>query len=308
MEQKHSDGNPDASSTAPLPEVDTYLEHLLVERGLSRNSVAAYASDLSHFTDFLNEKEMRVAEVRAGTLFLHLTRLRARGLSSRSLARHCSTLRGFFALLAERGLVPEDPAHLLENPKLPKSLPKVLSRQEVERILATPDTTTKLGTRDRTMLELLYACGLRVSELVNLTLLDYDAQSGVVRVLGKGAKERLVPLHQEAQAMIDHYLEHWRGQFRPAVQHLFLNRSGKGLSRVGVWKSIKRHAAQAGITRSISPHTFRHSFATHMLEGGADLRSVQLLLGHADLAATEIYTHVQADRLVSIHKKHHPRS
>jgi integrase/recombinase XerD len=305
-DERAGPGSSDPPPHHPL--VDRYLEHLLVEKGLSDNSVAAYATDIAHLLTFLVEKETPLEEVREEHLFLHLTRLRALGLSSRSLARHCSSLRGLFAFLHRECGLPEDPAQLLENPKLPKTLPKVLSIHEMDRLLRAPDADTKLGARDKVLLDLLYAAGLRVSELVNLTLLDYDAQMGVVRVLGKGSKERLVPLHDQAREELDHYLDHWRPQFAPRTEHVFLNRSGRGLSRVGVWKLIKRYAAMADIRQEISPHTFRHSFATHLLEGGADLRSVQLLLGHADLAATEIYTHVRADRLVNVHKTHHPRS
>ncbi len=290
------------------PWVDRYLEYQLVEKGLSENSLAAYANDLENLLAYLDEKNLSLEKVEAATLFLHLTRLRSMGLASRSLARHCSSLRGFFAFAADEQWLGKDPARLLENPKLPKSLPQVLTQPEMQRILDAPDTSVKLGSRDRAMLELMYACGLRVSELVNLKLLDYDAQTGMVRVLGKGAKERLIPLHNNCRQILDHYIEHWRPRFRPATQHLFLNRSGRGLSRQALWKCIKRYAEKAGVKRSISPHTFRHSFATHLLEGGADLRSVQLLLGHADISATEIYTHVQTERLMNIHRTHHPRS
>ncbi len=290
------------------PWVDRYLEYQLVEKGLSENSISAYAHDLESLLAYLDEKKLPFEKVNATTLFLYLTRLRSMGLASRSLARHCSSLRGFFAFATDEEWLGKDPARLLENPKLPKSLPQVLTQPEMQRILNAPDTMVKLGSRDRAMLELMYACGLRVSELVKLTLLDYDAQTGMVRVLGKGAKERLVPLHNSCCQILDHYIDHWRPSFRPATEHMFLNRSGRGLSRQALWKSIKRYAEKAGVKRSISPHTFRHSFATHLLEGGADLRSVQLLLGHADISATEIYTHVQTERLMNIHRTHHPRS
>ncbi|MBU1247980.1 MAG: site-specific tyrosine recombinase XerD [Proteobacteria bacterium] len=288
--------------------VDRYLEHQLIEKGLSENSLAAYSNDLTSLLHYLDEKHTSLEQVDASAIFLYLTKLRAQGLASKSLARHCSSLRGFFSFAAEEGWLSQDPASLLENPKLPKTLPEVLSREEMERVLATPNLGTKLGGRDRAMLELMYACGLRVSELVKLALLDYDAQTGLVRVFGKGAKERLVPLHESARKLLDHYLTHLRPQFCPIEEYLFLNRSGKGLTRQAVWKCIKRYAFLAGIKRAISPHTFRHSFATHLLEGGADLRSVQLLLGHADISATEIYTHVQTERLLSVHRTHHPRS
>lgn len=288
--------------------VDTYLQHQLVEKGLAENSLEAYGADLAKLLEYLHEKDMTLETIGAPALFLYLTKLRAEGLGSKSLARHCSSLRGFFSFATQEGWLSEDPALLLENPKLPKTLPAVLTRREMDRILTRPDMNTKLGVRDRAALELLYACGLRVSELVSFSLLDYDGQAGTVRVLGKGNKERLVPLHRGARDLLENYLQRWRPQFRPATEHVFLNRSGKGLTRQAIWKCIKRYAAEAGIKRGISPHTFRHSFATHLLEGGADMRSVQLLLGHADISATEIYTHVQTERLLSIHRAHHPRS
>lgn len=300
-----------AVSPLPAPHhpwVDRYLEHILVTKGLSENSLAAYAADLQGLLAFLHEKAVPLERVAPQTLLLYLLHLRRRGLGNRSVARNLSALRGFFAHAAEEGWLTEDPAELLENPKLPQTLPEVLSREEVERMLECPDTRTKLGFRDRTMLELLYAAGLRVSELVDLRPLDFDPQAGVLRVFGKGGKERIVPLHDLAQRFLLTYMESWRGSFKPTEDRIFLNRSGKGLTRQAIWKLIKRYALEAGITREISPHTMRHSFATHLLEGGADLRTVQTLLGHADISATEIYTHVQTSRLLATHQEHHPRS
>ena len=288
--------------------VDRYLEHILIEKGLSENSLASYSQDLTALLSFLAEKSFRLEDLSDQTLFLYLTYLRAKGLKNRSLARHLSSLRGFFSFAMQEKWYKEDPGQLLENPKLPKKLPEFLTREEIGRILALPDVSTKLGMRDRCMLELLYAAGLRVSELIQIKVLDYDAQVGLLRVFGKGAKERLVPIHFTAQKVLNQYLEYTRPEFKPLEDCLFLNRSGKGLTRQGVWKLIKKFAAEAGIRRSISPHTFRHSFATHLLEGGADLRTVQMLLGHADISATEIYTHIQAGRLKSMHQQFHPRS
>ena len=284
------------------------MEHLLVDKGLSERSLSAYSSDLTIFLTFLNEHGTALETVGDETIFLYLLHLRSRGLANRSLARHLSALRGFFAFAAEEGWLPESPAALVENPKLPRLLPDVLSREEVERLLAAPDMTTPLGYRDRTMLELLYAAGLRVSELVGLAPGDYDAQAGLLRVFGKGAKERLIPIHALAQEFLSTYLGSVRGAFHPKAEIVFLNRSGKGLTRQAVWKMLKRYALVAGISTRIHPHSLRHSFATHLLEGGADLRSVQMLLGHADISATEIYTHVQAARLLAVHRTHHPRS
>jgi integrase/recombinase XerD len=303
-----------STDTPPFPPapshawVDRYLEHLVVAKGLSEHSIAAYSTDLTDFLIFLNSHEGRLEGVTDDTLFLYLMHLRTRGLASRSLARHLSALRGFFAFAAAEAWLSESPAALISNPKLPRLLPDVLSREEVSRLLDAPDTTTPLGYRDRTMLELLYAAGLRVSELVGLTLGDYDAQAGLLRVFGKGAKERLTPIHALAGEFLSTYLTSIRGAFGPKDQFVFLNRSGRGLTRQAVWKGIKRHALTAGVPSRISPHSLRHSFATHLLEGGADLRTVQILLGHADISATEIYTHVQAGRLLAVHRAHHPRS
>ncbi|MGE4298556.1 MAG: site-specific tyrosine recombinase XerD [Desulfovibrionaceae bacterium] len=300
---------PGEPSPAVLPpQADRYLEHLVVVRGLSENTVAAYARDLETFFLFLQTRNATLDQVSEDALLFHLGQLQRRKLDKRTLARHLSSLRGFFRWCFDERLLDTNPAAYLENPKLAKSLPEVLSRQEVDALLAQPDTRTPLGFRDRAMLELLYASGLRVSELITLRPLDYDPQTGLVRVWGKGAKERIVPVHAAAQEILDLYLKSWRPLFKPKEDIMFLNRSGKGLSRVAVWKNIKRYAVAAGIRRAISPHTFRHSFATHLLEGGADLRTVQILLGHEVITATEIYTHVQTGRLRELHKRYHPRS
>ena len=317
----------EASPSALLPLMDRYLEHLLIEKGLSENTLKAYGTDLQDFTSFLRERsETKAVEEVCGPdsstfssdsaislvtdqiLFVYVVYVRKRGLSGRSLARHLSALRGFFAFACEEGELAENPARFLENPKITKGLPEVLSKKEMDALLEVPNLLDKLGFRDRTMLELLYASGLRVSELCSLRALDFDAQTNLLRIFGKGSKERIVPVHSIAANFLQDYVRHWRPLFDPKAPVLFLNRSGKGLSRVGVWKIIQRHALRAGIKTSISPHTFRHSFATHLLEGGADLRSVQMLLGHADISATEIYTHVQEERVAQVHRKYHPRS
>lgn len=288
-----------------------WLDHLLAERGLSRNTVAAYGQDVEHFFQYLEESfgpDTAVRDLDEQQLFLYLAWLRSRGHAGRTLSRHLSSLRGFFFFGLETGLLDNNPATLLDNPKLPSLLPEVLSQEEVRAVLTLPDMGDRLGQRDRCILELLYAAGLRVSELCALRPLDIDAQRGLVRIFGKGAKERLVPLHDLALTLLEDYMRHWRPAFRPCADMLFLNRSGRGLTRQYIWKMVKKYVMLAGIRRPISPHTFRHSFATHLLEGGADLRSVQMLLGHADISATEIYTHVQAERLRSIHRTYHPRS
>ncbi len=290
------------------PLVDRYLEHALVVKGLSENSIAAYSADLRSFLDFLREKSVELDEATEQTLFLYLMFLRRAGLTGRSLARHLSALRGFFAFAAEEKLLPGDPAKFLENPKLPRTLPDVLSREEVSAILNKPEMATKLGWRDRTILEVLYGAGLRVSECVGLRPLDFDPYTGLLKVWGKGAKERIAPLHTEGRKILEAYLAQWRPLFAPKEDFIFLNRSGTRLSRQAVFKCLRRYAVEAGITKTLSPHTLRHCFATHLLEGGADLRTVQVLLGHSDISATEIYTHVQTERLMRIHREFHPRS
>ncbi len=301
--------NENKNNKSPKHEwVDRYLEYLLIERGLSENSLDGYLRDLESFQTFLDERSSTVEVTTSQTLLLYLTYLRSRSLKSTSLARHLSSLRGFFAFCTSRDFLKENPAILLENPKLPKKLPVFLTRDEISNVLARPILTTKLGFRDKVMLELLYAAGMRVSELIGLKVEDFDPQTGVLIIFGKGSKERLVPIHYAAQDFLNQYINEWRVAFNPQVKNIFLNRSGKGLTRQGVWKMIKKYTLEAGIKRSISPHTFRHSFATHLLDGGADLRTVQLLLGHSDISATEIYTHIQAGRLVQLHKRFHPRS
>ena len=290
------------------PIADAYLQHLLVEKGLSENTLTAYANDLSDFLSFLAERSFLLEEVTDQTLFLYIVDVRRAGLSGRSLARRLSALRGLFSYACREQVFAANPAAFFENPKFIRSLPEVLSREEMGLVLSSPNLFDRLGFRDRTMLELLYACGLRASELILLHTLNFDPATNILRVFGKGAKERLVPVHAEAARFLSEYIRHWRPLFSPKESALFLNRSGKGLTRVALWKIVQRHVHQAGITRPISPHTFRHSFATHLLEGGADLRAVQIMLGHSDITATEIYTHVQAERLAETHKTHHPRS
>lgn len=288
--------------------VSRWLDGLIAERGLSRNTVAAYQQDLDTLRDFFEELETPFNALNDDSMLLFTAWLRQRGDAARTLARRLSSLRSFLAWCVDRGELATNPAALIDGPKLPSMLPEVLTQEEMTRLLNTPDDTGKLGLRDRAMLELLYAAGMRVSELIDLKPLDLDLQRGVVRVFGKGSKERYIPLHDAAVIRMANYLRDVRPLFDPIESNVFLNRSGKGLTRQGVWKLVKRYALEAGIRKDISPHTFRHSFATHLLEGGANLRSVQILLGHADMAATELYTHVQAERLVQIHRKYHPRS
>lgn len=288
--------------------LDSYLQTLLIEKGLSENTLSAYTADLTRFIDFLTARNMPLTDIDETGIFLYIVDIRKHGLSGRSLARHLSALRGFFSFAIEEKYLQSDPARFLENPKTSRELPAVLTRAEMHDLLDSPDRRTKLGFRDYTMMQLMYAAGLRVSELCSLTPLNFDAQSNLLKIFGKGSKERYVPIHAEAATLLLEYMNHWRPLFNPVEKNIFLNRSGKGLSRVAVWKMVQKYAQQAQIGVPISPHTFRHCFATHLLEGGADLRSVQMLLGHADIAATEIYTHIQADQILATHSLHHPRA
>ena len=288
-----------------------WQDELIAARGLSPATGDAYMEDAAAFIEFLGEWERCECSPRVldeNTILLFLAWCRARGNTSSTLARRLSGLRSFFRHLVERGVLAENPAADAENPGQPMRLPSFLTREEMARVLAAPDRATLTGQRDACMLEVLYAAGLRVSELCGLTLSDVDLLRGVLRVFGKGRKERLVPIHERVQATLSDYLARTRPLLSPASRTVFVNRRGGPLTRQYVWKMVRAMAAAAGVTRDISPHTFRHSFATHLLEGGADLRSVQMLLGHADIAATEIYTHVQAGRLLEIHRKFHPRS
>ncbi len=300
----------DISSTSFwLPYIEQWLDDLLVQRGLSGLTVAAYGQDLKNFLVFLSESKLEDLRIfKEYELFLYLAWLRGRGHSGRTLSRHVSSLRGFFTYLVEQGIFLKNPAKMLESPKLPSLLPEFLSLDEIHNLMAKPVLLERAGQRDRCILELLYASGLRVSELCQLHLLDVDRQRRILRIFGKGSKERFVPMHDNAVQFLEDFIEHWRPLFSPKEDFVFINRSGRGLSRQYIWKLVKKYALEAGIRKNISPHTFRHSFATHLLEGGADLRTVQLLLGHSDISATEIYTHVQLRHLQQVHQRYHPRN
>lgn len=285
-----------------------WLDSLLAARGLSPRTVDSYSEDLNNFFTFLTEVGEQASEPDEDLFLLYLAWARARGNSAPTLCRRLSALRSFFKYALKQNAIAKDPTELLDNPKQSLHLPMVLEREEMTRLLATPDLDERGGFRDRCMLELLYATGIRVSELCSLKVDNLDMQAGLARVFGKGAKERLVPLHALMQKLLSEYLSVWRDLFKPRSKYLFLNRSGNGLSRQFIWKTVRKYAQLAGIERPISPHAFRHSFATHLLEGGADLRSVQILLGHASISATEIYTHVQGKRLLAIHQQFHPRN
>ncbi len=288
--------------------VDEYLEYLISIKRLSENSIKAYLSDIKDFVNFVRKKGLTLVQLDENIIFFYLLFLKNKGLSVRSMARRISSLKGFFDFLVKIDKLNKSPAEFIDSPKLPKVLPTVLSIREMEALLLQPDCGDKFGFRDRTILELMYAAGLRVSEVIALTPLNFDSYTGFLRIMGKGSKERIVPIHLEAQKFLEEFISEWRPKFNPKSDRLFLNKFGKPLSRQSVWKMIKFYAKKAGINKVISPHTIRHSFATHLLEGGADLRTVQILLGHSDISATEIYTHVQTNRLLEVHKKYHPRA
>jgi len=289
--------------------LDPYLNCLLVERGLSANTIEAYSRDLSRYLDFLERQKVGEAnQVTPALVLRFLAHLKEAGLSPRSRARTLASLRMFHKFLLAEGLATANPTSRVEAPKSFNALPHTLSPGEVERLLASPKGEESLALRDRAMLELLYATGLRVSELIGLQLGSLQIDVGYLSAFGKRSKERIVPVGEAAIEELRRYLS----QSRPFLdkeggRFLFLNRQGRGLTRQGFWKIIKRRAREAGISKNITPHTLRHSFATHLLENGADLRSVQAMLGHADISTTQIYTHVTRERLRKIHQQHHPR-
>ena len=287
---------------------ESWLEHLAAERGLARNSLAAYRRDLAALAASLGGRALESA--RADDLTTALRRMRAAGTSPRSVARWLVAVRGFYAWLCAQGVIEESPASRLAAPKSWTTLPKVLSGGDVELLLSAPDRSEPRGLRDAAMLELLYATGLRVSELCALELGDVHLDAGYVRCLGKGGKERVVPLGAEASATVRAYLGSARASLLAGApsRSLFVGRGGAALSRQGFWKLIKAHGRRAGIRVPLSPHVVRHSFATHLLENGADLRVVQTLLGHADISTTQIYTHVNRERLKSLYRSFHPRA
>jgi integrase/recombinase XerD len=287
-----------------------FLEHLVVERGLRQNSLEAYHRDLVRYVTYLGERGRRATALDRAEVSRYLLSLREAGLSPRSVARHLSAIRQFHRFLVRAGRTTEDPTAHLEAPRPWQRLPGVLSTEEVDRLLAARDGATPRDLRNRAMLELMYASGLRVSELVGLRLADVDFSLGIVRVTGKGDKERLVPVGETAVTSLRAYLRDGRPRLekgRPS-EYLFLGQHGRGLTRQMFWQLIKRAALAAGITTAVMPHTLRHSFATHLLERGADLRSVQLMLGHADIGTTQIYTHLSRGHLKAIYDKFHPRA
>ncbi len=288
--------------------LDDYIQHLRVERGLSQHTVDGYARDLARFGDRLEDEDIALAKIDEGTVAGYLVSLSQKGLSARTQARALSAMRGFFRFLVQEGWHSRDPTELLEGPRLLRRLPDVLNRDEVLRLLQTPSGDKPNRVRDRAMLHTMYAAGLRVTELVDLDLGDVNLAEGFVSALGKGNKRRIVPIGEHARVAMAQYLSEVRPKWaRPASRACFVTARGKAMTRQGFWRIVKKYARAAGISKDISPHKLRHSFATHLLAGGADLRSVQTMLGHADISTTQIYTHVTGDHLRKMHERYHPR-
>jgi len=287
--------------------VDAFLDHLTVERGLAVNTRLAYSDDLSQFVGFLHRRQIdHINTVRRQHITEYLMEQRKRGLTARSVSRHLATIRMFCRFLHRERLLANDITQTIDSPKLWRTLPHTLDYREVERLLAAPQPRTRLGLRDKAMVELMYASGLRVSEVAKLTLNEVNLEAGFLRVVGKGNKERIVPVGKHASEWLRRYLDEARdGQKRAEV---FLSSRGTPLSRKTIWHLIKKYAHATGITKNITPHTLRHSFATHLLENGGDLRVIQEMLGHADIGTTQIYTHVDQRRLKDTHYRYHPRS
>ncbi|MBS3906085.1 MAG: site-specific tyrosine recombinase XerD [Syntrophaceae bacterium] len=290
--------------------LDRFLHYLIVEKGLSKNTIEAYSHGLNRFLNYLRGKgteevrEISKLDIREFLLFL-----KKKGLSSKTLARNLVSIRVFMRFLNEESILGANPAEEIESPKTAKTLPEILSLEEVETLLERPDTQIPQGIRDRAMLEMLYATGMRVSELTRLEVNHVHLEAGYVLVYGKGSKERIVPIGNEAMKWARRYMGESRERLlkKRESPFLFVNRSGKPMSRQHFWKSIKAYGRRAGIRKRITPHLLRHSFASHLLERGADLRSVQLMLGHVDISTTQIYTHVTGERLKKIHQRYHPR-
>lgn len=291
------------------PEIDRFLDAMWMERGLSENTLAAYRADLQSLRSWLEDHSLSLLDAKREHILNFVAWRVQAGARPRSTARQLSSIRRFYRFMLRERMIDADPSENIEMPRLSRPLPRSLTEEEVESLLSMPEVSDPLGLRDRAMLEVLYATGLRVSELVKLKLNQVNLRQGVVRITGKGSRERLVPLGEEAQRWLERYLESGRGEILRERQadYLFPTRRSDSMTRQAFWHIIKRYAQKAGIRKPLSPHTLRHAFATHLLNHGADLRVVQMLLGHSDVSTTQIYTHVARERLKEVHAQHHPR-
>jgi len=291
-------------------DVRTFLSYLRVEKGLSDNTIQSYRRDMLKFVGFLDKQNLVTAKIQRQDVVDFLAMLYKRRLDSRSVARHLVTIRHFFRFSLLEGFIKEDPAATIESPKFRQSLPYFLSVEEVERLLAQPDTSSAIGLRDKAIIELMYSTGIRVSELAGIRVGDLQMEAGCLRCIGKGNKERLVPVGKKALAVVEAYMKKSRPELLRdnASANLFLNQRGRPMDRVMIWKMMGRYGRKAALRKPLKPHTLRHSFATHLLDRGADLRSVQMMLGHSDISTTQIYTHVVEERLKQVYKAHHPRA
>lgn len=290
-----------------------FIHYLMIEKGLARNTIMSYERDLRSYILFIEQKMMKQSmnEIERVHIVQFLAQLKDDGKSAKTIARHIASIRSFHQFALREKIADHDPSIHIETPQAEKSLPKVLNMKEVERLLDLPNNGSRFYLRDKAMLEVLYATGIRVSELIHLTINDVHLTMGFLRCIGKGNKDRIIPLGKTAQAAVQDYLDKGRQQLlspKHPTEYLFLNHHGKGLSRQGFWKNLKKTAQAAGIQKELTPHTLRHSFATHLLENGADLRAVQEMLGHADISTTQIYTHVSKTRLKDVYKQFHPRA
>jgi integrase/recombinase XerD len=291
-------------------DVRTFLSYLRVEKGLSDNTIQSYRRDMLKFVGFLDKQNLVTAKIQRQDVVDFLAMLYKRRLDSRSVARHLVTIRHFFRFSLLEGFIKEDPAATIESPKFRQSLPYFLSVEEVERLLAQPDISSAIGLRDKAIIELMYSTGIRVSELAGIRVGDLQMEAGCLRCIGKGNKERLVPVGKKALAVVEAYMKKSRPELLKdnASANLFLNQRGRPMDRVMIWKMMGRYGRKAALRKPLKPHTLRHSFATHLLDRGADLRSVQMMLGHSDISTTQIYTHVVEERLKQVYKAHHPRA
>jgi integrase/recombinase XerD len=290
--------------------LDGFLDNAWAEQGLSKNTLISYENDIKFFLVFIKENKLKISDIQQSHLNTFISKRLQHGISSRSIMRLISSLKKFFVYLSSHNHIKVNPAENIESPRKVKTLPHTIDVESVDKLLGAPDTKTRFGARDKAMLEILYACGLRVSELVSLRFSQVVTESNFLRVMGKGKKERIIPINDYALSFLKNYIDNFRSDFikNKRTDSLFLSNRGKEMTRHSFWHILKKYAALVGIDAHLSPHTLRHAFATHMINNGADLRVVQLLLGHSDLSTTQLYTHIAKNELKELHCKNHPRA